>query len=139
METWLISLFWPKHLVFFWIFQDPNIRFRILTLIFLVPQAPPTNLKNTTQFLTNMNEVEVQLQWDAIPVYLQGGNFSGYIIKYATSDEQSPPIYHPVGKNYVKLENLKPFRNYTVGIVGYNKIGNGEEEAVISFKTPEGS
>jgi len=103
-----------------------------------IPQAPPTNVKNTTQFLTNMNKVEVQLQWDAIPVYLQGGNFSGYIIKYATSDEQPPPIYHPVGKNYVKLQNLKPFRNYTVEIVGYNKIGNGEDEAVISFKTPEG-
>lgn len=101
------SLFSIKHKRLYWISVPSN-----------PPESPKCDVLSSTS---------IYITWSPPPVDSQNGKIRGYKVFYIATDDIYEKETQVVKSNnqYLTVENLKKYTNYSVWVLAYTKVGDG--------------
>lgn len=105
-----------------------------LTLQKIVPSSPPESPKCDV-----LSSTSIYITWSPPPIDSQNGKIRGYKVFYIASDDIYEKEIHIVKSNnqYLTVENLKKYTNYSVWVLAYTKMGDGMKSNQFFCRTYE--
>lgn len=99
-----------------------------------MPSSPPENPKCDV-----LSSTSIYITWSPPPIDSQNGKIKGYKVFYISTDDLYEKDMHIVKSNnqYLTVENLKKYTNYTVYVVAFTKIGDGAKTSNFFCTTHE--
>lgn len=79
------------------------------------------------------------MTWSPPPLDAQNGKIKGYKVSYISTDEifETEPLTVKSSNQYLTVENLKKYTNYTVWVLAYTKVGDGVKTSSLFCRTHE--
>lgn len=104
--------------------------------IFLVPSSPPESPKCDV-----LSSTSIYITWSPPPAENQNGKVRGYKVFYIATDDIYEKEMHVVksSNQYLTVESLKKYTNYSVWVLAYTKIGDGVKSKQFFCRTYEDS
>lgn len=101
---------------------------------FTVPSSSPESPKCDV-----LSSTSIYITWSPPPVDSQNGKVRGYKVFYIATNDIYEKEMHVVKSNnqYLTVENLKKFTNYSVWVLAYTKIGDGVKTKQFFCRTHE--
>lgn len=101
---------------------------------FSVPSSPPESPKCDV-----LSSTSIYITWSPPPVDSQNGKVRGYKVFYIATDDIYEKEMHVVKSNnqYLTVENLKKYTNYSVWVLAYTKVGDGVKTKQLFCRTYE--
>lgn len=105
-----------------------------ISICILVPSSPPESPKCDV-----LSSTSIYITWSPPPVDSQNGKVRGYKVFYIATDDMYEKEMHVVKSNnqYLTVENLKKFTNYSVWALAYTKVGDGVKTKQLFCRTYE--
>uniref|UniRef100_A0A4Y0BIQ2 Down syndrome cell adhesion molecule-like protein Dscam2 n=1 Tax=Anopheles funestus TaxID=62324 RepID=A0A4Y0BIQ2_ANOFN len=87
-----------------------------------VPSSAPDSPKCDV-----LSSTSIYITWSPPPVDGQNGKIRGYKVSYIEMDDlyEKEPYTSKTNNQYLTLENLKKFTNYTFWVLAFTKVGDG--------------
>ena len=109
----------------------------LLALILAEPTKAPKDVE-----ILSIKGTSAELSWKAIPCLYQNGRILRYLVRHdyelpngTFAVQQSETFGNALN---ITLSNLRPNRNYVVGVAGVNEAGVGAFSSPIQLITPGG-
>lgn len=99
-----------------------------------MPSSPPESPKCDV-----LSSTSIYITWSPPPVESQNGKIRGYKVSYIAADdmyEQDPEIVKSMNQ-YLTIENLKKYTNYSVSVLAFTKVGDGIKTKLFFCTTHE--
>lgn len=105
-----------------------------LYFIALVPSTPPENPKCNV-----LSSTSIYITWSPPPADSQNGKIRGYKVVYIASDDiyDKDPQIVKSNNQYLTIDNLRKYTNYSVWVLAYTKVGDGVKSKQMSCQTHE--
>ncbi|XP_037045508.1 Down syndrome cell adhesion molecule-like protein Dscam2 isoform X1 [Bradysia coprophila] len=99
-----------------------------------VPSYPPETPKCDV-----LSSTSIYITWSPPPVEGQNGKIKGYRVSYISTDEiyETDPHVVKSTNQYLTVENLKKYTNYSVTVLAYTKMGDGVKTKPFFCRTHE--
>lgn len=103
-------------------------------IIFAVPSSPPESPKCDV-----LSSTSIYITWSPPPIDSQNGKVRGYKVFYIATNDIYEKEMHIVKSNnqYLTVENLKKYTNYSVWVLAYTKMGDGVKSNQFFCRTYE--
>lgn len=94
----------------------------LIKYIFTVPSSPPESPKCDV-----LSSTSIYVTWSPPPIDSQNGKVKGYKVTYIATDElhEKDAQVLKSTNQYLTVENLQKFTNYSVWVLAFTKIGDG--------------
>lgn len=99
-----------------------------------VPSSPPENPKCNV-----LSSTSIYVTWSPPPAESQNGKLRGYKVAYLAYDDiyDTDPQTVKSNNQYLTIDNLRKFTNYSVWVLAYTKVGDGVKSKQMSCQTHE--
>uniref|UniRef100_A0A1A9UKS5 Fibronectin type-III domain-containing protein n=1 Tax=Glossina austeni TaxID=7395 RepID=A0A1A9UKS5_GLOAU len=99
-----------------------------------VPSSPPESPQCDV-----LSSTSIYITWSPPDIDGQNGKIKGYKVFYITIDElyETDPEVVKSTNQYVTIENLHKYTNYSVWVLAYTKIGDGAKTKAFYCRTHE--
>lgn len=106
----------------------------LLKMLLLVPSSPPESPKCDV-----LSSTSIYITWSPPPSDSQNGKVRGYKVFYIATDEIYDKEMNVVKSNnqYLTVENLKKYTNYSIWVLAYTKVGDGVKTKQLFCRTYE--
>lgn len=122
--------------IYFDIHFSVNIYTHSISICILVPSSPPESPKCDV-----LSSTSIYITWSPPPADSQNGKVRGYKVFYVATDDmyEKNTEMHVVKSNnqYLTVENLKKYTNYSVWVLAYTKVGDGVKTKQLYCRTYE--
>lgn len=94
------------------------------------PESPSCDVLSSTSIYVN---------WSPPPINSQNGKIRGYKVHYIAVDDLYEKDVHIAksSNQYLTVENLKKYTNYTVWVLAYTRVGDGVKTKQFFCRTHE--
>jgi Fibronectin type III domain len=99
-----------------------RIRFFFYQLLSAVPSSPPDSPKCDV-----LSSTSLYVTWSPPSIEGRNGKIKGYKVSYIASEDlyEKDPMVAKTTNQYLTIENLKKYTNYSVWVLAFTKSGDG--------------